>query len=492
VRSGEDEPLLPEGAVRFPVGQEKKILLALVDSCFHKGESNGTNNALMRCMIALVRLGERFPEEKERAAALAEKMIFTHQDMPEIGRHGGRILTASSWQHARFVTSEEGIRFAAATEDWTPDTPALQHRKALLGLNQGEQILFDAKPLILDMDNLSPADLQITLTLEEMPYAPPQPLVLFLQKGKKKPERYTLSHENPQLVKRLQLASGHHQVTLALKERYANQFLRVRFHESGKDGEAPEWSHHKEKSYYVSTRKHPVRIRVQGPALIRADEYQGEKKKASVYHFVDMGWHKIELPPSRGRESLFRVFRRVPDSGTGLALELPKEAIPTEVSEPLFSLADIRTDKPVPDDAYPPGIQEDGTWEWRAGLHKRRNVQEDTDAWETEDFLQLGVTHRYFQEAADRYFRTNGLIRFREHGGPVAGLRHQYHRLLGYRPLAFTADAALFVQAPAEDEQDSTALTETATEMSFFVQAALAGRYHLGQKSCLMPKRNLR
>ncbi|CAK8717689.1 hypothetical protein KKHLCK_06850 [Candidatus Electrothrix laxa] len=474
-------PPLPPSALLLTAAQEKEELLALTKQCTQQEQQD--KDPLL-CMIALVRLGERFPEQKKLAAVQAEMLRLTFLDQPELVAPASRLVQSGGWQAAHFVNSEEGIRFITEPQEWRPESPALAHRKALLGLHQGEQILFDKKPLVLNMDNLHQTKLTVTLTLAEIPYAPPRPMKLHLQIDGKKVESLLLSQHQPVHKKTLRLGKGHHQVTIQLAERSANQFLRVHLDEPGVHQEAG-WTAPKEKSWYVSSRKHPVQVRIQGPGLVWTVEATGggsEQRKKS-YHLVRKGWQEIVLPPSSGRGSLFRVFQRVWGGGTDLKAA-PEQEQKISFPAPLFSLDRIHPDYVSLRDGYPLGMQEEGSWAWGAGLY-RRKAQEDTADEATENFFQLTGAYRLYRETYEEYFRTQGLVRFLDAGGTVFGLGQNYRRLLDWRPFSLTAAADFLMQVPESEVSESN--NQGSTAMSLHLRTTLAGKYQLAGKTWHVP-----
>lgn len=163
---------------------------------------------------------------------------------------------------------------------------------------------------------------------------------------------------------------------------------------------------------------------------------------------------------------------------------MPEQEQQISFPAPLFSLDNIHPDYVSLRDGYPLGMQEEGSWAWGAGLYRRR-AQEDTADEATEDFFQLTGTYRFYREAYEEYFKTQGLIRFLDAGGTVFGLGQNYRRLLDWRPFSLTADADFLMQVPESEVPESN--DQGGTEMSLHLQTTLAGRYGLNPKTWHIP-----
>ncbi|MCK7505028.1 MAG: hypothetical protein MZV70_13725 [Desulfobacterales bacterium] len=228
---------------------------------------------------------------------------------------------------------------------------------------------------------------------------------------------------------------------------------------------------------------------VEGPAWLRVDEQRDNLTYPSYRHIAE-GLEHIRIEPQPGEEeALVRIHRLIEEKDRPVvpprSIEVAQEPVPGPF--PVISPEDPAVLARV-NDAYSPGGQEDGTSSLRLSVVSRRDVDEDIDLDEDERFLEAGLSHRYYDEARQRYTFLDLAGRVREHGGPVLGLRGSvYHRLPSY-PLSLDLESGLFVQNPDGGPVDPS---EGETEWSFFLKARARALLRVSEKTYHIPSLSL-
>jgi hypothetical protein len=360
-----------------------------------------------------------------------------------------RLSRGADWQPAGSVVSPAGMRFVDAP-GWQPEGQLLQIRKALLApVGDDEHVLFDDALLVYQMSNPAPAAVQTAARLLDVPFLPELDAALRYQVDNGAEHELLLPRYGAGRTVNVTVPAGEHEIRFYVPHPVGNQFVALRFREPGSEAQIRE-----ERPYFVSTRNQPMQVYMQGPALLRIDEWVNGGS-ASRYREVAPGWQKITLAPEDGKqESLLRVKQRVfnaePQQIANRSIE--REIVSVPVAE--VALPTVADTKQIRlDDRFRLGGQEDGTWSLGIDLQRRNNVQEDRSLSEPEQFAQYRIEHRYFNEPRNEYWFSQGLARVRETGGPTFGLGESLYLQPESWPFRINLDMKAFVQALADDPE---------------------------------------
>jgi len=99
-------------------------------------------------------------------------------------------------------------------------------------------------------------------------------------------------------------------------------------------------------------------------------------------------------------------------------------------------------------DGFDLGGQEDGTWSLTGSFNNRRDVIENTGGAGLERFLEVDLTHRYYDENRRSYFKTEMLGRTRQNGGPTLGVRELIDFRPIWAPVTFKLEGSFYAQNP--------------------------------------------
>jgi hypothetical protein len=412
--------------------------------------------AVVRRMTILVRLVETRPKQAAQALAVGEVLFASHRHIAELADLRSRLIRKSSWSLVTLIRDSAGIR-RVPVEGWNPESAALRARQALLGpLLPAEQIVAGYDRFVLSIDALRSTQVTLDLTAAELGLQPLVPLTVLYQLDEQAPWKLLLKPEAARQTVMLDVAAGRHGVRIWIEQPVANQFLRVRIVEKGKDLIRP-----LERVYQVATKAQPVQLAVEGPTWLRIDELR-EGVTRVRYQFLERELQTITLSPEKGQpEALFRVFQRVvaprerqvvPRHVPATPVPVPPAVIPFPLSEkPLTGFA-------LFNDAWALGIQEDGTWSLAGGYRQRRALNEDFRtlgglapdlfASAPDEFFEQSLTHRYYNEWCRTYFETQFLVRERERSGPTVGLRHHLRYDPVDSPWTFHLEGSIYAQPP--------------------------------------------
>ncbi|MFO7749657.1 MAG: hypothetical protein R6V54_06150, partial [Desulfobacteraceae bacterium] len=478
------------------------------------GDRNGQSpGVIFNKMASLVLEAETTPAMRVQAEAEARRLFSKHPDLPELGSLLHRISAKTTWEAMAMVKADSGLRFFPL-ESWQPEAPSLRVRKALLprlnrfgpqnssSLSPGEnapqeRIVTGDDDLVLSMNNPKPVSVEGTVTLMDLPLMEPAPVTIFYQVDDLPRTTATLSSKTPRVSFTCQIPKGNHKITTGFVHRYPNQFLKALFRERPENKStfqgkcsAPAVKYRKRPAgnttqtaftpirqepgprrfFYVATSSEPVRARVKGPAWVRIDRRK-DSETVVGYRYIQPGWQQLVLAPGPDEtEALFRLHRRVlkhaPDQPQkNRPVTVPYDQLP----EPYLQIA---PDYPVKEvrfcDAYPLGTQEDGTWSVTGKARRSTAIDDDPPATDQKSehnprTVEFSVSHHWHNGRecldtavpGDSYFTTTVLERFRDNGGPVAGIEEDFYFYPDRIPLDINLRASLYMQNPEADTFDA-------------------------------------
>ena len=273
----------------------------------------------------LARLLFTLETEPTRAAEVlgrAARLAHGHAGDPQIAALWNRFERRSRWARLESVDSSAGIRTIPVAE-FQPESPGLRARAALLPpLGPDERLLQGQGEIALSVYNLQPAVIEARLALAELPTIPAMPLTVRYRIDDAAPVRVRLSADQPARTLSLSLPEGEHTVRFAIEDMRANQYVRLRLDEPGRETD-DRLAGQRERVYHVATREEPITFSVQGPSWLRIDEYR-DGSTLTRYHPVEAGWQRITIPPGDGRDqALLRIFRLEPEAPAPLSAGLP-------------------------------------------------------------------------------------------------------------------------------------------------------------------------
>ena len=375
-------------------------------------------------------------------------------------KESDRFSSQLRWVRIAHVDKSAGI-FADRLRVWTPESPLLRVRRAMLrGIQPGDHVLFGPYALSMTSATTKPSRLQIDMEVVPGGFVPAAVATIEVEVEGAPPQRFEV---RPGRSKRIpiQLASGRNTVRFRLPSPLNGQFVRLALNDdSSQESAQQNLKLRMDRSYHVATPDEPVEINVAGPKLLRIDETV-DGTTASRFQLVERGSHTISLPPSHAaNRSLYRVFEAIHDPSRSSdhyatvvdaaepplpslvgTIDLPWDSGMGEIQLSSLQPADELNGLPLfPADAPSVvlagrdqqrlGGQEDGTWEFSSGFNHRRSLEESPNDVGVDDFGQFMWTHRLFDEHWDIYFRNSALLRVRADSGPTFGLQHVgNHRL---------------------------------------------------------------
>jgi hypothetical protein len=422
-----------------------------------------------------------------------------------------RLTRGASWVRLTDLQGGAGLHVVSASR-WSPETPQLLTRLALLGgLTPTEISLVGHRDLVFDFDRSRAAELELTLALAVVPHLPVFPLTIVCEGPDAPPRRVRLCGAGPYQALRLSIPAGRSQVRLRIEQPLANHYVRVRATERI-EAVRPDTRcslavvpYESDRVYHVATHDAPLYYVAEAPAWLRIDELRDDR---TVTRFVAAthGAKRLELRPEAGRDAaLLRLFKLIvqPDRPTSPPpwIRVPPQPVPPPwldlcrrpARPPAWSAgcdgvsaagADweqrLNLLSLAPPDARPPlleigdrvllGEQDEGTWSLEAGFVRRRPLEEDLVGRAPDQFQQSIVTYRYHDGWENTYWKTDLLFRVRHESGPTLGLVQSMAFEDDLLPLSLRLDAGGYLQRPADATEPATAHTE----WSMFFRGRLA------------------
>ncbi len=404
---------------------------------------------------------------------VAEKLQQRFPDNATVKALWNKISRYSQWQTVNSIVSSAGMRFIH-TQGWLPGNPGFGIRKALISQTRPDQhVVFGNQRLLMVMTNLNSKTVNIEVLLDDLNFLTDSPAQLRYQIDSQEPQQIAITRSEGWKKLVLQVPTGKHQIRFSISNPVANQFLKLRFQNDDADTNVSQ-----ERSFFASTRGQPLKVYINGPAVIRIDEWQAGKIK-SRYQDIASGWQMITIPPrEKQKQSLLQIKQRV-------ATDKIKPIMPRVVTRTLEAVpAPAIQIKAIPFSASveikvssKPGQQSFGTWSLGTDSVRRNNVQEDSSDSGPVHYQQLRINRRYYDAFRNSYWNTQGFARIRENGKPSFGIKQS----LKFQPEKWPFSVSL----------EATAITQQVdTEQEWLGQfkAALSQTAHLSPKTLLVPK----
>lgn len=479
----QQEPLLSPAGERMPGmawPEGEKLATGDVEAALAMHPGNNESDALRR-MTLLLWWSEQNPAMHQRALIDAEALGARYPTNVALQSMLSRLSRDALWQPATGIQDSAGQRYLEVV-GWQPESTALRARKALMReFAATDQIVSGNGRLVFSLRNLRTSPVELLMSHENVSPLAPLPLKALYQLDGGAPVAVMLSPSQPLRKVRLAVPAGDHLIRVWIEAPMADQFLRVNLVDRGPAVPMAMV----ERAWYVASRREPLRVAVAGPAWLLIDELR-DGKVESRYQWVSTDFEELVLTPSGQRaESLYRIHQRSVVPGSSPILPRIVE-VPTDPVPPAYARIETTeaSRKVVFRDGFQLGGQEDGTWSYSAQLAKRRDPQ-STASGKADKFLQLSVTHRYYDEDRRTYFRTDMLGRVRDAGGPSLGLLESIEYQPVWSTLNFGLDAGLYLQRP------DGGLSVVNNEWSAFLKGSVSQKRDIDLKSYHAPKLSL-
>ncbi len=400
------------------------------------------DNGIFKRMTLLLWVAEQQPSQVQSLVVKGESLFKRYPKTPQIYSLRSALRANHSWKTLGNIESSAGFNFIAM-RGWQPGKPVLRVRKALLkNVAEDEQVVMGYNPLGLSMLNLSPTTLQLTLRMDDVIHFQPVPMSVLYWLNDEPQQRLRLTPMQPSHTLQLNIPRGEHILYVAIETPVANQFLRLRVKEQGRENTLLFQEY--ERSYHIATPEEPVVVNVLGPNWIRIDEWHPAHID-SRFKEIGEGWHTLRFAPAKG-QMLLRLQEFVPKDQKPPEVQLRHIGfVAKSLPEPLLSVYEegysekwpklcgddcIKYDFPlqlqldVGDDISLKEQREDSR-SFTASLQRELNTDEDETR--SQDILELRTTYRTFDEVDRHYFRSQWLARFNEYGDLTLGARRTLH-----------------------------------------------------------------
>lgn len=415
--------------------------------------AKNTQGALSEAAM-LLWLAEKEQDKYPEVVARAEFLGRTYPENSQLRSIINRLTKQAGWEPVASVLDSAGLRYVELS-GWEPASPRLRIKKALLGIVAKEEyVLSGDGTLALSLITKQTLRLRLRLSSEEVAYLVPEAVNIWWQLDNQAQCRRTLTPAKPILNEEINIPAGRHTLRIALEQRVADQYLKVRVDQLEKNSFAGEafvpLIHKVEVPYYVVTKREPLQVSVAGPAWIRVDTFKDGHTDIR-YRFVATGRHNLLFSPRDGEaENLIRIFQRIIDPEKP---QLPPRFValsPESVPEPRLPIPDAVIPRKVTlRDDYRLGRQEDGTLSVGASYVQRNSTDdEDGGSDQREAFGEMDGDYRFFWKDKRSYTNLGFFGRVRENGGPTYGLGGYLFYQVPRRPYVFNLDSALFLQDP--------------------------------------------
>ena len=180
-------------------------------------------------LTLLAYLCEMESHEKMDYEVEARSLLYRFPDTKNGASLLRRISANSRWKQVQFIQGSAGLRLLPY-QSWRPEEPSMRIRKALLRQQpDGQTVLTGTDSTILMMENSEQSRLSLTFTLAELPFLKPESMSVAYQLDDNQPDLVKLTPDAPQTIVSITVPPGQHRLSIAILERYTNQYLWVNF-----------------------------------------------------------------------------------------------------------------------------------------------------------------------------------------------------------------------------------------------------------------------
>ena len=468
------------------------------DVSFPPRNSAATDEQLVRRIHSLL---WRTEEEVESPQAYRVRGLALFADCRtnlEMGRLYRRLIRGTSWRLFSQFQGSAGLRSVQIRCRWSPESPSLRVRTALLSqLDATDQLLVGNDRYVIAFHNSRPTLIDLSLRLESVPYVQVVPIAVFVQVNDGETRHLELDAKRSDRFVTVSAGTGAQKIAIWVDRPSVNQYVSVRANKQGHSaGQTVErltqslaGEHERERYYQVATHNEPVRFQVFGPVWLRIDELRGNTtytKHIAIFR----GRKSMDLRPTEDRsEALFRVFELAPAAThrdlyspsvpiAVAAVPVPPPVIPytpninvvdTSAGQAQAVLAMTTPELSPPavflDDVYALGGQEDATWSLASSWLSRRNLEEGSRGLAPDKFAQFNLTRRYLSPWTGNYHKSDLLFRERQIAGSTFGIQHHLRYEPNSGPWHVWLAGNAFVQDPDGAIAPATPETEWSTTL---------------------------
>lgn len=433
-----------------------------------------------RVLAMVVYVGEHEPSLRLAALTLAVKYLDRHARERELLPLRARVPSRWSQIHG---TSQSGSWRNVRLEESRAESPRWRARRALLRpvTAQNERVLRGHQQIGFTFETYAPSIIRVDFATEAPLYARSVNLTAMLEVNEAEPIPIKLQASGILRSEVLTLDPGPQHLRAWIENPIIGQCVRVTLHSrvslthsnfSGLLADQKPVIEPLRRRYQISTSDDPLRVRVDGPAVLRIDRWIGDRACVDSMVIEDAGVHEIVIPPPTGdEEALYRIFQREfeksnPSQPRPMIQQGSRALLPPATVDPdaLFSAR-------PPISALPLGGQEDGTWSTTSTVRQRSLFGEDPQGrTRLDQHLELALIHRYHSELRESWFETGGLLRTRQRGGPTVGIYHRLRAEPTGWPATIQLAAEAYLQWPEGSRTSTTGTSEHAISGAATVQ----------------------
>jgi len=458
-------------------GLVRSIINEVSSSSFMKAEGStpyspkdGGDRKIIQKMINLLWEAEHHPETFNNNLAMAERIFVNNHHISQL-----RPLIYRFYRKTRFVPVEDilssgGIRMVRVIGE-SPSTPEMRVRASMIPpLLPGEQLLYGYERVILQMKNLRDKDIEAEIKSEGIAYLPLEPVEIFFEIDGERVRKITVGEDNRKSVRlHLKVSRGEHYVKIGISRPVADQFIRVKLWEK-MNGKGIPLIKTFERRYHLATPEEPVIMVVEGPLMLYVEKRVGNESIMD-YMPVDKGIHRLEFHPDREKEALYRFYKREPYPQKPSTPRRQFVVDYREAETPAVRIKEFVIPNRVEfDDRISLGSQEDGTWSITGAFVRRRQTEAEEMM---EEFIELSLSHRFFNEFSRYNSRYEILGRIRRHGGPTLGVSGHLACSPVQTPYNYNLNGAFYIQRPEVGGE---------YEYSLYLDASIVDKREIGPK----------
>ncbi len=378
---------------------------------------DGSDEALLHQAIRLLWQVEddSDPRDDEAGVMQIAALAAAHPQLPLLQQLSRRADAGYHWEPQLSAFDSAGVR--PLPQHSRMQSPWRRVRQALMPAAASEALWLQGREVQgIDLFSPEPARLVLELQQAALPYSQPVAAQVMLQLDDQPARVLAMTTGSRQLD--LPLPAGAHALRLWLQQPQLQQLVLVRVQQAGNATLAPD-----ERSWHIAAPGQPASFRIQGPALLRIEEWSAHGSQPQYRH-LEAGWHSIELPAaSDGSDRYYRLASlRAGDRQQPLPASTWHAALP-QAAPPSLPPAAAQPVRWQLQDRFPPGEA------WRSlGTHltladRGDGPEEDSSSARYGRHVELGLSYRLRSEDPLLYSRSDLLLRQLQSGDQVLGLR---------------------------------------------------------------------
>gem|GEM_PF-6858345 len=338
---------------------------------------------------------------------------------------------AAGWQKFDNLLQDDGI--------WIDENPKImadsyesELTKSLAGVTlPSTQLMSSGQVLHYKTRYSEPKFVQVEAVLTEPSVLKTQSVkIIFSKKGNKNLKQLTLSEKYPRKFVRLKIAPGENFLKIKFPKAARGQYIKINTSLIGEDGGVSPLTPIQEKTYHIATKQRPIKVRVEGPTVLK-HYYKDMPLDQHLFHHFGPGSHSFTISARpQETQSYVRVFHLIKKDALDYNTRMSSEPMPVKEAKVTESVKTSNSnfnqihELKIPHQKY-------GTISSHYIYNSRILTEDPLGGFiKNENYAEAGLTYRKKSDLYKLYYRAKLIGRARQFGHASLGLSHRITKKL--------------------------------------------------------------